>query len=359
MTDHPYRSQPARAFWSKVVAKDFSPTAVAGASGEPYLSADDRVVSAGSCFASNMIPWLEEAGLTYVRTEGTGHPVLDYLPENLGYRKFSAGYGNIYTARHFRQLIERAYGLYTPTEDRWYDGELVVDPFRPGLRYPARSDGEFDRLTQQHLAAVRAAVEEATVLVFTLGLTEAWESITDGAVYPTCPGTAGGVFDPEKYRFINFSVSDIRDDMLTAIRLIRRQNPQLRVILTVSPVPLVATATEEHVLVATTHSKAVLRVAASEIVASEPNIRYFPAYEIITGPQAPFDYYQPDRRDVTDAAVTAAMNAMFDNSALASDRTQPATPAPAKPAASAAALAATELSRRVSEAECDEVLADV
>jgi len=309
-----------------------------------------------------MIPWLEDAGLTYVRTEGVAHPALDHLPENLGYRTFSAAYGNIYTARHFRQLLERAYGLYTPAEDRWYDGDHVVDPFRPGLRYPARSDAEFDLLTRQHLAAVRAAVASASLLVFTLGLTEAWESTVDGAVYPTCPGTAGGVFDPEKHRFVNYSVGDIRDDMVSAIRLIRRHNPQLRVILSVSPVPLVATATEDHVLVATTYSKSVLRVAASEIVAAEPNVRYFPAYEIITGPQAPDDFYQRDRREVTDAAVTVAMHALFDNSALNPEVARPTDSPPMAvrtPAASSAAtLAANELSRRVSEAECDELLAD-
>ena len=163
----------------------------------------------------------------------------------------------------------------------------MIDPFRPGLRYPARSDREFDLLTTQHLEAVRAAIGVATVFVFTLGLTEAWESAADGAVFPACPGTIAGTFSPVKHRFHNFGVEEVREDLRSSIALLRAHNPGVRVILTVSPVPLVATATDEHVLMATTYSKSVLRAAAGEVATREPSVTYFPAFEIVTGPQAP------------------------------------------------------------------------
>ena len=54
-------------------------------------------------------------------------------------------------------------------------------------------------------------------------------------------------------------------------------------ILTVSPVPLVATAAGKHVLVATTYSKSVLRVACEEVCQKAADVMYFPSYEIITG----------------------------------------------------------------------------
>ena len=90
--------------------------------------------------------------------------------------------------------------------------------------------------------------------------------------------------------------------------------PTCRVIITVSPVPLVATATDQHVLVATTYSKAVLRVAAGEVAAALPEVVYFPAYELVTGPQAPGEYYAEDKRDVTPEGVGAVMNALMANS---------------------------------------------
>jgi hypothetical protein len=306
---HPYRSQPSRAFWSRSVSPDFV-AADMTAGGEPLLRRGDRVVSAGSCFASNMIPWLEGSGLDYVRTEEP-HPAFAHLPENLGYRSFSAAYGNIYTARHLRQLMERATGDFQPAQDRWHEDGGVIDPFRPGLRYPAQSDEEFDILSRQHLRAVLDAFTAATVFVFTLGLTEAWESTLDGAVYPACPGTVAGEFDPGRDRFHNFSADEVRADLVGFIQRLRETNPGVRVILTVSPVPLIATATDQHVVVASSYSKAVLRVAAAEAAASMPQVCYFPALEIVTGPQAPHDFLAQDRRSVTEAGVTAVMETLI------------------------------------------------
>src|SRR5262249_27550394 len=169
---HPYSTAPARAFWARSVAAGFDPSALL-APGAPLLHKHDRIASAGSCFAANIVPSLEQAGFTYVRTEPV-HPAFADLPEErFGYSRYSAAYGNIYTARQLRQLLERALGLFAPAEDRWLAPSAVVDPFRPGLRYPAMSEREFDLLTARHLAKTRLAFAEATVFIFTLGLTEA------------------------------------------------------------------------------------------------------------------------------------------------------------------------------------------
>jgi hypothetical protein len=46
----------------------------------------------------------------------------------------------------------------------------------------------------------------------------------------------------------------VHRDLLAAIAVARAANPDLRILLTVSPVPLTATATGEHVLSANSHS---------------------------------------------------------------------------------------------------------
>ena len=104
------------------------------------LAADDRARRprrfGRELLPSNLVPWLDAAGIHYVRTERP-HPAFAEIEENLGYRSFSAAYGNIYTARQLRQLIQRAMGVFTPVEDRWHVGPHVVDPsgrvfvFRP------------------------------------------------------------------------------------------------------------------------------------------------------------------------------------------------------------------------------------
>jgi hypothetical protein len=84
-------------------------------------------------------------------------------------------------------------------------------------------------------------------------------------------------------------------------------NPLSKVILTVSPVPLVATASDRHVLAATLYSKSVLRVAAEEVSRAHAQVYYFPSYEIITGPHIAGGYFEADRRNVSDAGVDHVM----------------------------------------------------
>lgn len=359
---HPYREMSADKFWKRAVSTDFSAAALWNGGDEPLIEKGRTVVSAGSCFAAELVPYLERHGFTYLRTEYT-HSFYRHVPaENFSYGKFSAGYGNIYTARQLLQLLLRSQGKFRPAEDRWREGGFVIDPFRPGLRYPAGSDAEFDALTARHLAAVGKAFQTCDVLIFTLGLTEAWVSRIDGAVYPACPGTIAGSFDDARHAFHNFGVDEIVADLNAFIALLRETNPRVRLILTVSPVPLVATATKEHVLVATTYSKSVLRVAAAEVVRSNTNVFYFPSYEIVTGPQAPDSFFQADRRNVTREAVDTVMTAFLSACKIAPEAGTTATdveqPAPMPRATDAPTDVAAALSARVVGIECEEAAVD-
>ena len=328
------------------------------------------MASAGSCFAANIVPFLERAGFAYVRTEIPPAVFADVADDNFNYSRFSAAFGNIYTARQAAQMFGRALGRFRPSEDRWVlADDLIVDPFRPGLKYPAISNREFDLLTAQHLAKVLDAVRVANVFVFTLGLTEAWVSRQDGAVFPACPGTVAGTFDPARHSFYNFSSREVVEDLVDLIEIVREVNPQIRFVLTVSPVPLVATATGQHVLVANTYSKSVLRVAAGEVAQSMPGVTYFPAYEIVTGPQAPADFFEADRREPSATAIGAVMRAFLarcetDGSFEVGDWCLPEvkrTSPPVSDSETGTTSASDDFARRMSaliaEAQCEEAAA--
>ena len=358
MNNNPYLAQSDKAFWSRSVSRNFSADSLWSDNSQSSLfQKDDLIVSAGSCFASNLIPWIEKEGLEYVRTEELPSQ-FQSLPENLGYRNFSAAYGNIYTARHLRQLYEQALGVRVPAEDRWHIDGMVIDPFRPGLAYPAESDAEFDLLKASHLRAVLAAFHKATVFVFTLGLTEAWQSKVDGSVFPACPGTISGIFDEKKHEFKNFSVEEITEDLTKFIELLRESNPKVRFIITVSPVPLVATATRSHVLLASTHSKSVLRVVAENVSNQLKDVSYFPAFEIITGPQAPFEYFEKDRRNVSEIGVAEVMGSLLKGLTGSKIKMLDPQSETKQMTKSKAGRLISEISRRIARAECDEAMMD-
>ena len=344
---HPYTGAAAHRLWRKAVAGP-------GAETDPVvdfpfrLRPQDKVVAAGSCFAQHVSRRLQDGGFCFLVTE-TAHPILpSEVAEAFNYGRYSARYGNIYTARQLLQLIRRAYGRFQPAEDVWMgEGGACIDPFRPQIQPGGFATPQEYRLDRaQHFAAVRRAFEQMDAFVFTLGLTESWESVGDGAVFPVCPGTAGGEFDPGRHLFRNQTVEEVTNDLIDAIRELRAVNPAVRVILTVSPVPLVATAEQAHVLVATALSKSVLRVAAGVVAAREPDVAYFPSYEIVTGPQARGRYFADDLRSVTEAGVDRVMTLFFRH----------ATTGAVNPASAAVAQPDTFMAdmREMVDALCDE-----
>jgi hypothetical protein len=149
------------------------------------------------------------------------------------------------------------------------------------------------------------------VFVFTLGLTECWQSREDGTAYPTVPGLIAGQFDGSRYEFKNFRYNEVYSDLAASIELIRANNPGARFIFTVSPVSLAATASGGHVLSATVYSKSVLRAVAGDLSADVEGVYYFPSFEVITGPHNGYRHYNDDLRTVTKGGVDEVMAHFF------------------------------------------------
>ena len=310
----PYTTLPASSFWRQAVAERSSSDLDPHLSSRLRLSREQRIASAGSCFAQHISRALKERGYNYYVTE----PAPAYLtPEQetrFGYGVFSARYANIYSTLQLLQLLQRAFGAFRPVDQFWTDRDgRVFDLLRPRIApkgFVSMVEAEAD--LKQHLKAVRHLVETADVFIFTLGLTECWVSTRDGTVYPTCPGCgSAGEFDDAKYAFHNLSVAETTGYLAEAINLMSAANPRLQIILTVSPVPLVATMEQRHVLQATTYSKSVLRVAAEEMVRRYDNVHYFASYEIITTAKNAGAYFADDARSIRSEGVARAMNVFF------------------------------------------------
>lgn len=359
---HPYKSAPSHNFWRRSVA------GVAVGDVDPVvefpikIDRSTRVATAGSCFAQHIARYLKSSGYNYYVAE-KGHPILpEYARTKNNYGMFSARYGNIYTARQLRQLIERAYGAFHPAEDAWEDGSgTVLDPYRPSVQpggFSSVLEMRLDR--EQHFAAVREMFESLDVFVFTLGLTECWISRVDGAAFPICPGVEGGAFDADRHQFYNQSVDDVLEDMTVFLMKLARVNPAAKVILTVSPVPLAATARhDQHVLSATVYSKSVLRVAAEMLSSRFEHVAYFPSYEIITGSFNRGAYFAEDLRNVVEAGVNHVMTLFMRHATGVTDpavnRAKKRRSTESRESADRAYL---ELASHVVEVECDEAALD-
>jgi hypothetical protein len=306
---HPYSDLPDRAFWKQAVAQ-VSMSQLEPVGEIPFkILRSDKVATAGDCFAQHISKRIRSMGFQFLTTES---PVNDSVSggEARGFYDFSARYGNTYTARQLVQLFDRAFGYFSPLEEYWtLPGDCFCDPFRPRIEPDGFKSVEAlvqDR--QRHLTAVKEMFLQLNVLVYTLSMTECWVSRLDGAVYPLAPGVAGGEFDPSKHEFVNFGVDEVVSDLQLFIRKLRLVNSEAKLILTVSPVHLAATYEPNHVLVSSTYSKSVLRVAAELVSRSCPGVCYFPSFEIINGSYSRGRYFGPDFRSVTEEGIDHVMS---------------------------------------------------
>ena len=306
-TRNPYQALPPRNFWRSAVAQRGTPHFESLWTPRFPIRRGTRFATAGSCFAQHIGTWLRRHGHDWVDSEPAPPAMDEATRRREGHGIFSFRTGNIYTARLLRQWVLWALEIEAPPDEAIEHEGAWFDPFRPRIPEQGFPSARAMLDARRHsLACMRRALEETDVLIFTLGLTEGWEHVA-GHVYPACPGTLRGRFDPTAHRFFNQTAASVEAELDRCFDTLRARNPGLRFLLTVSPVPLTATATDAHVLVAATHSKAVLRAAAGALRERRPDVDYFPSYELITTAAAPGRFYDDNLRDVRAEGVDFVM----------------------------------------------------
>lgn len=321
---HPYADLPGRAFWRSGVSETSALELQEIYRPRFPIPRDLPIAAAGSCFAQHIGRQFKERGYQFLDVEPPPPMLSEATRHAYGYDLYSARYGNIYTIRQMRQLLERAAGRFEPVEPVWETDGRFHDPFRPSVEpHGVDSAEEVLASARAHLAAVRRLVREARLLVFTFGLTEGWLHREDGSAFPTCPGTVAGSWDESRYTFHNFTFGEVMDDAEAVIGMLRREVPDMRFLFTVSPVPLTATAGGDHVLPATTYSKSVLRAVCGELRERHDFVDYFPSYELVSTHPMRAMFFAPNLRGVTPSGVRHVMGHFF-SAHGGSDESEPA-----------------------------------
>lgn len=269
-----------------------------------FLTRDTPIGSLGSCFALRIAHQLQTWGYNYVVEE-------DDLPEDFpldrlsetSYRMGPARTGTLWNLPSMRQVIERGFGEYkcqklVITNDK----NQLLDPFRTISAPLDETDYERDYVT--HTAALRRALEKCDVMVLTLGLTEAWKFAHSDAYISVSPWK----IDPLLLRQVQLSVSDNVAELERILAVYKKYKPNIKLIISVSPVPLNKTFSQrDHVVVANSYSKSVLRVAAQEFTEKHSDCCfYFPSYEaVMYGTKTP---WESDMRHVSPEAIGRVMS---------------------------------------------------
>lgn len=339
MAQSPYANLPQTAFWRSGVAEIQAPIDPRIYTPAFTIAPRMKIATAGSCFAQHIGRHLRAAGFAIMDVEPAPRDLPEDQHQHFGYGIYSARYGNIYTVRQLLQIAQEALGEIEQRNFLWQKGDRWFDGLRPTIEPNGLSSPKAVSYHRAwHLSRIRHMLTTMDMMIFTLGLTETWLDKATGTVFPVCPGTVTDNFNPRKHVFHNFSYGEILNDFIEFRDLVERHRPAgkrpLKFLLTVSPVPLTATAAGKHVQVATVYSKSVLRAVAGALADQFDEIDYFPSYEIITSPWSGQHFYAANERSVTAEGVACAMSTFMSShgsAAIAGTPSQDATPAAKRP----------------------------
>jgi hypothetical protein len=280
------------------------------------MSKNTPIGSAGSCFAFEIAKVLQQENFNYVVTERADDPKAGIIVDgyNAGdqYAKFSANYGILFNTPSFKQLAEKAFRIKEFTKYSVLDRtNHHVDPYRENVYFQTQKALLDDY--PKHIEAVRQSLLQCEVFIVTLGLNECWQ-FRDGSVISRNPRE--GLYTLLQHKIL--TVQENVDNIQCFFDIVKQHNPNFKLIISLSPIPFLATgrAVTNHVITANCHSKAVLRVAADELVANNEDMYYLPSYELVTEcSEAPWG---ADLRHVTPETVQRVIT-MFKHMFVKSD----------------------------------------
>jgi hypothetical protein len=223
--------------------------------GKPLIGRDTRVLAVGSCFARNFTLWLAEHGFNRAFPESPYNALL----------RFNADFES---PAVIAQQMRWAFGEVDESALLWIDKK--------------RNQVE---ATEEGRRQVRETLEGTDVLILTLGLSEIWYDKATGE--PLWRALTEDTFDPERHVFRVESLEKTLEWLETIERIRSRHLPDLRIIFTVSPIPLKTTFRPVSAVSANSVSKAILRASLDQFLRGHPeelgrHLFYFPAYEFVT-----------------------------------------------------------------------------
>lgn len=241
------------------------------------LGSGDKVFTIGSCFARNVERELARRGFDL--------PAWRIVKADEEFERVGTNVLNNYAAPSIYNEISWALDPERPfvPEDNLYEvfpGKFVdlhvARVIRPGPL-------DYVKKRRESITRVYKEIAECPLTVMTLGLTETWYDTSTSLYLNTRPHNSMMLKHPNRFELHVLDYADTIGFLTKTFDLLKKNcRPDVRVLLTVSPVPLTTTYRNMDVITANTYSKSVLRAAAEEIVSRYDFVEYYPSYESVT-----------------------------------------------------------------------------
>ncbi len=239
------------------------------------LGAEVKLFAAGPCFMREIEGALSKKGVS----------VLSWTPEIQN--EWMHRYTTHAIIGDFKMALEDGYdeNNIVPYGNRWVD-----------FTGHGQADTKGELLEQRmKILEVYKSAQKADAILLTLDLVEVWYDTQTGQYLNIPPW---GHFLSSRFELRVTDYLENRAALEAFVALVRRRvRPDLKIVMSVSPVPLSYTFAGKDIVLANAYSKAVLRAVAQDIADSDPNTDYFPCYEMVKSADPATAWY-PDHRHV-------------------------------------------------------------
>jgi hypothetical protein len=211
----------------------------------------------------------------------------DAIGEKLKQNKFDVlanPFGTVYNPLSIHQLLLMAIRKESPRMDGYCqrDGFFLHHDFHSA--FADKSQELLEESLVGQLIRVSNALRTCRVLIITYGTAWVYEQKSTRHVVANCHKTPQQQFD----KFL-LTQKRILESFVTFYRALLEINPTIKVILTVSPVRHVKDTLELNSV-----SKATLRLTCHTITEVNPQVVYFPAYELVLDDLRDYRFYKSD-----------------------------------------------------------------
>lgn len=281
-----------------VAQRKDSPYVSAHLKRNPIISKASKIYAIGSCFARNIEEHLIERSINVLSHQ------ID-LPDNI-YSTPARPNAilNQYSTSSMLNLLDKQSKVLQPSA---VTKNLYTVPGASSIKL----------LDKKNIVATSAAlkknfetIKEADCVILTLGQNECWFDNEWGIHWNTMPPV--GLLEKYKSRFEvscpNFTQN--HSNLNKIIQLLLALNSNMKIILTVSPIPLHVTFSGEDALLSNEYNKSVLRVIAEEVTHTFENVSYFPSYEMCRHTR-PSNAYTDDYAHIKTPMVSEVVNVFF------------------------------------------------
>ena len=233
----------------------------------PKIQHGDSIVQLGSCFSTNMSFWFRRAG----------------------FRVQDNPLGVIFHPVPLAKQILMAFGKTEPSACVQKD-DVYVSYDASSTLYAMSSSG-LDELLQDRLQILRTSLSTAKLLVVTLGSAHGYRLKETGDFVANCHQQPQSLFQKELT-----CAEEMLPSWDLAIKELRKENPGIQIVFTVSPVRYIRDGLMENSL-----SKAELFRLIS--ILKQSSIHYFPSYELVNDVLRDYRYFELDGVHPSDQAT--------------------------------------------------------